>query len=168
MIAAEFNQIARQLIGAFNMLRDDDSKRVWYEFLKDYEFQDVDRAVKDYISSNTRQPLIADIKDGAESNKRARKARTVKQAADDWRKMRTVKCPYCNDMGFIYTTYPTGVEEARPCDQCPRGREVYPWAFLTPEEKEAWYKEEERKGHKPTRNYWHADEAFRRAYLYGK
>lgn len=39
-----------------------------------------------------------------------------KNRETDWRKMYTVKCRKCKDIGVVFHTYPNGMEYVTPCD----------------------------------------------------
>lgn len=162
MIAAEFGMIQKKLHGAFSILSDPDDQRVWYDALKEFEFTDVDAAVSEYVYGNTRRPTIADIVDGAVRHKRKR-TRPI-----DIHNERTVKCPYCNDKGWVNTKTPTGVWVGHPCTECEMGRKVCPGYFLSEEEWDEVYTREEKQGLRPCRHPFEATKEQYMEYCYGE
>ena len=162
MIAAEFGMIQKKLHASYSILSDRDDQSVWYEALKEFDFSDVDASVSEYIYGNTRRPTIADIVDGAVRHKRKR-TRPI-----DIHNERTVKCPYCNDKGWINTKTPTGVWVGRPCTVCDMGRKVCPGYFLSDEEWDEVYTREEKQGLRPCRHPFVASKEQYLEYCYGE
>lgn len=161
MIVAEFELIQRKLDTAFSMLHDDDSIRLWFNNLKDFDYCDVDASVSAFIYSNNRRPTIGDIVNGAKQN-RARRTRPP-----EIQKSKTVRCPYCKDTGLIFTHY-RYTSVAHPCTECDLGRITHPWDFKTDEEKEECIREEEKRGLRPPRVYHEAPKEYYLDYIAGK
>lgn len=161
MIATEFNEIIGRMYGAYGMLADQESQRVWYEQLKEFDFADIRTAVDDYTRYNSRRPTIADIIEGT------RRVRRTRQAQANIHQERLVRCPYCNDTGLVTKITPTGIRVGHPCESCPRGRENYPWYFMSDDERETALKEAEKRGEKPPRKPHQASHEFYMQYCYG-
>ena len=161
MIVAEYQEVIRKLYGAYGMLREHAEQQTWYEQLKDFDFQDVNASVNDYISVNNRRPAPADIVNGA------RRHKTSRRMESNYRGERLVHCPYCNDKGLIVTTSAKGIVTGTPCTYCGKGRENYPWDFHTKEEQDEILKEEERRGLHPPRHPYEAPKEFYMEYVYG-
>ena len=138
----EMTTIAEQLRAAYRILNTEAETQVWYTYLKDFAFDVVNAAVKDYIMTEPRIPSIANIVQYCKDTEKARRntARNYDPNA------KTVKCVFCKDRGLIYYQTPTGVIQGRPCDKCEEGRRRYPWKFLTEEQKQAWKESEAKKG----------------------
>lgn len=158
MIANEFKMIIEKLMSVYrgqNFLQTETEQRTWYGQLQKFDFQDVDKAVNDWISYNKWPPTPSDILTQARRYQEGRK-----QAAfeSNFRQEKLVHCPHCNDRGLIVTVSPSGIYNGRPCTFCPKGREKYPWYFLTDEEKEASIQEEERQGRRPPRDVYETPE----------
>lgn len=96
----------------------------WFEILKGYEFAEVKQAVRTWIAYNKTEPTPADILDGTK-NVRLNN-RKIAQESVAWSE--TVRCPKCNDRGFVLVIYPGGHEELRPCD-CAAARENFGYCF---------------------------------------
>ena len=161
MIANEFGIIQRKLHASFGILSDADDQRVWYDSLRQYDFEDVDASVSAYIYANNRRPTIADIVNGARVNKSKR------SRPPEFRGRATVSCPFCKDKGLIITVTPMGIVNGRPCDKCGMGRAKHPWEFKSEEEKEQALKEEEQRGLHPPRDVFEASKEQYMLYNYG-
>lgn len=161
MIVAEFEIIANKLYGAFGMLTDEETQRVWWNQLKDLPLSDVEQAVDDYTRYNSRRPTVAEIFDGA------KRVRLQRQVENDFHNVRLVRCPVCNDTGLVVKITPKGIAVGTPCTDCPRGKTNYPWYFLSDDEKAEWIKEEEKQGRKPPKHPSEASEEFYMMYCYG-
>lgn len=166
MTQIEFETIRRKIDLAFNNLHEDDAVRLWYDNLKEFDANDVDRAVGEYIYSNNRRPTVADIVQGA------RQSRNRRTKPIDIHNTKTVRCPYCNDTGLIITETPVGAHHpgavtGRPCTHCEKGRINHPWDFKTDEEREKILQEEERQGLKPPRDVHVAPKEFYEWYCFG-
>lgn len=162
MQKVEFDDIVgRKLYGAYGMMRYTDEQNLWFEQLKDFQADVVNAAITDYISVNTRRPTPADIIG------ECKRIISTRRSMDNYRNERLVSCPFCHDRGLIVTKTPMGIWNGRPCTECGKGREKYPWYFLTDEEKEKAMKEEERQGLKPPRSVFSASKEFYNWYNYG-
>jgi len=154
--------VGQKLYSAYGMLRYPDEQDLWFNQLERYDTDVVNIAVTDYISVNSRRPTPADIIN------ECKRIISTRRSMDNYHNERLVKCPYCNDSGLIVTMSPKGIWNGRPCTHCPKGRENYPWEFLTPEEQEAYLKEEERQGLHPPRKVLEASKEFYMLYNYGR
>lgn len=157
---AEMDRVYRPLVVAYRLEDSSEIRKVWWTHLMEYDADTVYDAVMSYISTDRRIPTIADIVGICETLKNSR--RRIPQQNG-----KTVRCPYCKDLGLVYKETPTGILEAHPCDQCPKGRERFPWPFLSPEEQQAWRESEAKKGRVVPIPHEASDE-FRRQYLYGE
>lgn len=166
MTKSEFETIRRKIDLAFNNLHDDETIVLWYDNLKEFSADDVEKAVADYIYNNNRRPTVADIVQGSRMSK-VRRTRPI-----DVHNTKTVKCPYCNDTGLIVTEHPGGKHHpgaivGTPCTHCEAGRIKHPWEFKTEDEKEKILQEEERQGLKPPRDVHVAPKEFYEWYCFG-
>ena len=161
MIAAEFGEIVKKLYGAYGILSERDQQVVWFEQLRNIDYSEVEEAVNDWIRYNAYKPSIADIVEGA------KRIRSVRQTEKNFRQMRLVKCPICGDTGLVVKETPRGGFVGSPCTSCNLGRERYPWYFMSEEDKERWFKEEEKQGRKPPRHPHVASDEFYLMYHYG-
>lgn len=158
----EFDDIVgRKLYGAFGMMRYQEEKDLWFEQLAEFDADVVNIAITDYISVNNRRPTPADIIN------ESKRVISTRRSMDNYRNEKLVKCPYCYDRGLIITVSPKGIVNGRPCTHCSKGREKYPWSFLTPDEQEKVLKEEERQGLKPPRDVHVAPKEYYNMYNYG-
>lgn len=135
----ETQRIIAKLKASYYIDTRTEAVQVWHTHLMQFDAGTVDDAVMDYIASEKKTPTIADIVERCKAVMTARR-----QIADP--NARTVKCPYCHDLGLIVYESPTGLAMGRPCTQCRRGRERYPWEFMTRDEKQAYREAEAKKG----------------------
>lgn len=97
---------------------------IWYEVLKDYEAAEVKQAVRNWIAYNKTEPTPADILDATKNVRLAN--RKIAQDSVAWSE--AVRCPKCNDRGFMMVRYPSGYEELRHCD-CKTARDLFGYCF---------------------------------------
>lgn len=148
----EFQRVASLLKSAYpriEFLNDPASADVVFNMLNRYEYQDVWQGVKNLIEMERYAPSIAVIRQYVEESEKNRK-QALYAMTDKEREDNTVKCPKCNDAGFVFVTYPGGVETARICT-CEKARKENPWAFMTEEELEAKNEELRKRGQNPPR-----------------
>lgn len=163
MIATEFDGIKRILKGRYNLFEDNADVFRWYEELKGFDYSVVKEAVNDWIINDGWKPEVVNIvercKDVIRWNAKIKAAQEPN--------VKTISCPHCRDSGLIITTSPTGIDQGRPCTFCPKGRQNYPWYFLTQQEKDE-YNAKEIKAGRSVPIYHYAPDDFRQAYLYGE
>lgn len=128
--------------------------QVWHTHLMQFDYDTVYAATMDYIANERRTPTIADIVE------RCRAVLSARRHPQPDPNARTVKCPYCKDRGLIMYESPTGVILGRPCTSCGKGRERYPWEFMTPEEQQAWREAEAKQVRKVPVFYVASDEFY--------
>ena len=146
----EFQRVASLLKSAYpriEFLNDPASADVVFNMLNRYEYQDVWKGVKNLIEMERYAPSIAVIRQYVEEAEKNRK-QALYAMTDKEREDNTVKFPKCNDAGFVFVTYPGGVETARICT-CEKARKENPWAFMTEEELEAKNEELRKRGQNP-------------------
>lgn len=156
----EMERVFRPLVVAFRLEDSAELRKVWWTHLMEFDADTVFDAVMSYINSERRTPTVADIVSICNTLRNSRRSIPSKIG-------KTVKCPYCKDLGLIRVEYETGVTVGRPCTECPKGKERYPWYFKTEEEKQAWREQEAKKGRAVPIPH-EASEAFYRAYVFGE
>lgn len=126
MNRSEMLEITDMLSGAYRFLdfSGEQTFGIWFETLKEFEVGEVRQAVKNWVAYNTEEPRPADIRDATKNVRIAQR----QSAEQNWRAIKTVRCPKCNDHGYITVLYPTGYEELRPCD-CMAAHEQFSGAF---------------------------------------
>ena len=125
---------------------------MWFNIFNQYGYDDLMLGVTNYIRENDDPPQIRTletyVKNAAEFRKRM--ARLEKQRNDPEKKEKLVKCPRCADKGYTLKTYPNFSETLIPCS-CDKGRESWPWYFMTPEKLTEYFDEQERHGQRVSR-----------------
>lgn len=128
MNRSEMLEITEMLSGAYRFLdfSNEATFGIWYETLKNYEAGEVRQAVKNWAAYSAHEPTPADILDATKNVRTARRENAMDYV--DWRSVETVKCPKCNDHGYMMIEYPGGYEEFRVCD-CEAARTKYAGCF---------------------------------------
>ena len=162
MIATEFDGIKRILKGRYNLFEDNADVFRWYEELKGFDYSVVKEAVNDWIINDGWKPEVVNIVERCKDVI----CWNAKIKATQEPNVKTISCPYCRDSGLIITTTPTGIDQGRPCTHCVKGRQNYPWYFLSDEEKRE-YNAKEIKAGRSVPFYHYAPDEFRQVYLYG-
>lgn len=122
---------------------------IWYEVLKDYEAAEVKQAVRNWIAYNKTEPTPADILDATKNVRLAN--RKIAQNSVAWNE--AVRCPKCNDRGYVLVQYPGGYEELRHCD-CKAARDLFGYCFTDEYNRKA--EAYERREQDPDTNWRHA------------
>ena len=140
MNSSEFVRIEQMLQAAFSFLdfSDQMTHQVWSEALQKYDAAEVTFAVKDYIRSESKTPTVHDIVEYTDGI-RDRKAREAAANRVLAAKECPAECRRCNDLGYVFFRYPTGIETVKPCD-CKAGHERFgKMAFeLAERSEDAW------------------------------
>lgn len=148
----EFNRVTSILKSAYprlEYLNDPASTDVLYNMLNRFEYQDVWQGIKNLIEMERYAPSIAVVRQYVEEAEKNRK-QALYAMTDKEREDNTVKCPKCNDAGFLWVTYADGTETARICT-CETAKKENPWAFLDEKELEAKNDELRKRGQNPPR-----------------
>lgn len=163
MLANEFDEIRRILYGRYKICNEKAEVARWYNELKGFDFSVAKEAINDWIVNDGWKPEAVNIVERCKDVERWRKQiRTAEEEPN----VKTVSCPYCRDSGLIVKTTPTGIVVGEPCEHCHRGRQNYPWEFLTEQEKHD-YNVAEAKAGRSVPAVHRAPDDFRQAYLYG-
>lgn len=135
-------EITDALTGAYRFMDFSGSGtfELWFEVLKDYELPEVRQGVLNWIRYSQKEPTPADILDATKNVRIAN--RKIAQDSVAWNE--AVRCPKCNDKGFMLVQYPGGYEEFRACD-CKAARENYPFFFTDDYQKRCEYEERRQK-----------------------
>lgn len=138
----EAMNVFRDLTATYRFLPLDETAtaELWYDILKNYEAAEVKQAVRNWIAYSKTEPTPADILDATKNVRIAN--RRIAQDSMAWNE--AVRCPKCNDRGFVLVQYPGGYEEFRPCD-CKAAREEYPYFFTDNYQKRCEYEERRQK-----------------------
>lgn len=96
----------------------------WFEILKRYEFAEVRQAVQNWNAYHKTEPTIAELLDETKNVRIYNR----ENAQDSVAWSEAVRCPKCNDRGYVLVQYPSGYDDFRPCD-CKTARENYPYFF---------------------------------------
>lgn len=146
----EFNRVTSILKSAYprlEYLNDPASTDVLYNMLNRFEYQDVWQGIKNLIEMERYAPSIAVVRQYVEEAQKTRR-NAIYAMSQKEREENTVKCPKCNDAGFVWVTYPNGTETARICT-CETAKKENPWAFMTDDELEAKNDELRKRGQSP-------------------
>lgn len=126
MTKTEMVEICDMLSGAYRWM-DFSNKQtfaIWYEQLKQYDFPEVRQGVINWSAYNAKEPTPADILDATKNVRIAN--RKIAQDSMAWNT--AVRCPKCNDKGFVLIKYPSDYEEMRVCD-CAAARQEFGYCF---------------------------------------
>ena len=150
MTTQEFTRIRGMIKAVFprvEYLDNQDTAGMFFNILNRYDYADVWQGVKNCLEVERYAPPISTIVQYIEECEHARKESIRRASAAEIPSM-TVRCPKCNDAGFVWITYANGTETARICT-CDVAREKNPWAFMTEEEYEAKHEEQRKRGQNP-------------------
>lgn len=145
-----FERLCAILKSAFpriEFLDNADSTRVFFNMMNRFDIDDVWQGVKNYIETQHYAPAIADLVHYTEEAERIRKEALRRKSAAEIMSL-TVKCPKCNDAGFVWVTYPGNVEVCRICT-CEKARQDSPWAFMTEDQFEEENEKLRKRGQNP-------------------
>lgn len=141
--------IIKSVYPRIEYLDNPDAAALFFNMLSKYDFNDVWKGVKNCVEVERYAPVITVVeqyvKEAEKNRKQALYAMTDKEREDN-----TVKCPKCNDAGFLWVTYADGTETARICT-CETARKENPWAFLDEKELEEKNDELRKRGQNPPR-----------------
>ena len=141
------------------MFQTQEEMLLWWTHLRDYSFAEAKGGAVRYILSETTEPKIRNIIDAIDAYKATQRKATYSNE-------KTIGCIHCRDTGLITWTSKTGVRLGRPCDKCNRGRQNYPWEFMSKEEQTEWIEKEAKKGRSVPRPV-EAPKDFYMQYVYG-
>lgn len=143
----DFDGVCNLLRSAYrtvSYLDGDESMDLFFNALNRYDSRDVWKAVRKVVQESTFVPSIAEIIRETENAERLRLSDERKNHVNQaWSE--SVKCPKCNDAGFVMIRREDGTDSIRPCN-CDTGREKFPWAFMDDEEWKNTVEEQRRKG----------------------
>lgn len=141
MTKEEFREVVKILQGNWRyMLQKEDELLSWWTFLREYSYRDAKNGAVRCVLNQSEEPKIKDIREAIDAYKATEKQKELDTNAP------TIHCIYCRDTGLITKMSPTGYRVGRPCDQCDRGRNNYPWDFMSEEEQSEWIEKENQKG----------------------
>lgn len=150
MTSSDFGRVTSLLKSVFpriSYLDDDEASITFFNVLNRYEYEDVWKGVRNLIEVERYAPAIAVVIAYVEDAERMRKEALRRLPAPE-RDAYTVKCPRCNDAGFMWVKYENGTETARICN-CETAREQNPWAFMTDNELDAEIERQRKRGQNP-------------------
>lgn len=122
-----------------------DSSSHFFNVLNRYNFKDTWKGILQCVDNFQYPPSLREIIstiEKAESERRMDERRQA-NASQTWSE--SVKCPKCNDAGFVMIRREDGTDSIRPCN-CDTGREKFPWAFMDDDEWKQTVEEQRRKG----------------------
>lgn len=162
----EFTRVCSLLRSAFpkiSFLESPDASSLFFNVLNRYDFRDVWKGVSECVEQSQFAPNLAELKgyiERAEKDRHADERERARQTI-----LESVKCPKCNDAGFVIITYRKPAQDPahckpddpfdytevmRPCE-CATARDKYPWAFIDDQEWTQWVEDERRHGRNPPR-----------------
>lgn len=150
MTGRDFERVKMMLKSVYpriEYLDNQDTAGVFFNILNRYDFGDVWQGVKNLVEIERYAPTISTVEQYVKDAQRIRRDEIMRMSAPE-RDSMTVKCPKCNDAGFVWVTYKDGTEVARICD-CETARKENPWAFMTDKEYEAAHDEQKKRGQNP-------------------
>lgn len=108
MTKQDFARIASMLTANFPFLdlKDKGNYDFWADMLAKYDTDDVSAGVRNYIAWSNKQPTIADIISEIKTVSSRREREQV-----DYNYSNTVKCPKCQDRGYIRYIYHRGYKD---------------------------------------------------------
>lgn len=163
MTSNEFNRIKSILKGSFprlTMFDTPDSQNVVFNAMNRFDSRDVMNGVKTCVEECQYPPSLKEILNFIERAAEIRKddERRIANAHQTFEE--AVKCPKCNDAGFLIVTYRKPArdpkycreddpydytETVRPCT-CGVARQKFPTAFMSDEEWQRFVEDQRRKG----------------------
>ncbi len=146
MTDSDFNQIVRLLQSAFRempYLANRQAADNFFNIINRFDSRDVMKAVRKLVETSQYPPSIAEIIKETEKAESERRLDSKHDINKSWSE--SVKCPKCNDAGFVMIRREDGTDSIRPCN-CDTGREKFPWAFMDDEEWKNTVEEQRRKG----------------------
>lgn len=128
MNAKEMQEVFKELMAVYRFMdfSNEATSELWFDALKGYELGEVKAAIRTWTRFSSAEPTIHDI---LEATRNVRITRSdITQNYVDWRSVASVRCPKCNDHGYIEVVYPNDYTEMRVCN-CETARQRYGFAF---------------------------------------
>lgn len=128
MNAKEMQEIFKELMALYRFMdfSNESASELWFDALKGYELAEVKQAVRNWSRFSQTEPTIKDMIDAVKNVRISRS--DVTQGYVDYRSLKTVRCPRCNDHGYIEVVYPNDYTEMRVCN-CETARQRFGFAF---------------------------------------
>lgn len=111
MTKKDFIRISSMLTANFPFmeLKDAGNFDFWFDMLAKYDTDDVSAGVRNYIAWSNKQPTISDIITEIKSHRAKMERANVNYNYSD-----TVKCPKCQDRGYVRYIYHRGWKDIYP------------------------------------------------------
>lgn len=95
---------------------------LWFDSLKKYDVIEVKAGVKAYIENESKTPTMNDILEYI----RPIRKKNIEEHEHNLQVLwaNSVRCPDCNDNGYVIILYPSGYEKLKPCD-CEVGHHMF-------------------------------------------